>query len=250
MTSRINSFIASIICGSPFKYIIDWLYKDEVSFKGESIGVRYPEVTAEVKARLVWGIYESAEVRAIEKYLDPNTDVIELGGGIGAVSCVILNKIKEEKKLTILEANQNLVQIIKENVDNNYPTYNVRIISKAVVGEKRVRKVVFDVEDNYRKGKISKEDKSGTNTVQCLSFGEIIEDRRKSYTLVADIEGSEVGIIENGRDYLKQCSSLIIELHSTTYNGNTVRICDMVKKIRELDFELLEKDGNVFVFKK
>ena len=52
-------------------------------------------ITRELKAEILAGIYEKPEREAVKRFVEPSLPVVEMGGGIGIVSCIL------NKKLTI-----------------------------------------------------------------------------------------------------------------------------------------------------
>src|SRR6185437_3344965 len=58
-----------------------------------------------IHASIFWGFYESAEIRLINKFLNPDLPVIELGGSLGIISSFILNKLNSNTSLTVVEPN-------------------------------------------------------------------------------------------------------------------------------------------------
>jgi hypothetical protein len=71
------------------------------------------------------------------------------------------------------------------------------------------------------------------------------------FILISDIEGSEIEFIMNDHYSMNLCSHLFIELHKTKYN-NTVFTVEEVNNLiqNRYGFVLVERDGNVFYFKK
>src|SRR3569623_3111351 len=61
------------------------LFSDRIPCRGVRVDTR-ANVTDEVKAKLLWGIYESAEIRFIQQYLRPDLDEEELGSSLGVVA--------------------------------------------------------------------------------------------------------------------------------------------------------------------
>jgi hypothetical protein len=67
-----------------------------------------PWLLPQMKAMLFWGIYESAEIRFVQRYLRADFDAIELGSGIGCVSSAIGRKLAKGKKLVCVECDPKL----------------------------------------------------------------------------------------------------------------------------------------------
>jgi tRNA G37 N-methylase Trm5 len=72
-------------------------------------------------ANVFWGFYEKSERRLISKYLKPDLDVIELGSGVGVISCFILNRQMPDKSLVCVEGNASAIPTLRGNIERNYP---------------------------------------------------------------------------------------------------------------------------------
>lgn len=68
-------------------------------------------------ASIFWGLYESAEIRFVRRYLDPDLDCLELGSGIGLVSRVIAVSLRPGRRLVCVEPREDLLACARENVD-------------------------------------------------------------------------------------------------------------------------------------
>jgi len=78
---------------------------------------------------ILWGLYEKSEIRFINKYLSEyrNCNILELGGSLGIVSCIISKNISKTQHLTIVEANPELVPIIKSNMESQVSKINFSV---------------------------------------------------------------------------------------------------------------------------
>jgi FkbM family methyltransferase len=246
-----------VIGSQPIGKAIQWWFRDRIPHRKHRIYTSNSRITPETAASLFWGAYESAEIRFIRKHLNTNLDVIELGGGIGAVSCQILEVISNDSGLVVVEADPQLVDIARKNVALNYPKANCELVNVAIEYENPKSFVSFQrnikvTEGNVKnkktkiKGDRNKHDKMIRVRSERL---ESISQRFDEYALVSDIEGDEAGILFEKTNALACCKQIIIELHSTTYKGEPISIEKMVKKI-ENEFDLKERYGNVFFLRK
>jgi hypothetical protein len=97
---------------------------------------------AALVASIFWGLYESAEVRFVRRYLDPDLDCLELGSGIGLVSRVIAEALQPGRLLVCLEAREDLLACARENVDRVAQGLQCRYIA-AVMSRNSSSAVVF-----------------------------------------------------------------------------------------------------------
>jgi len=90
------------------------------------------DIDPRIKASIFFGMYESAETRSIQKYLRPDLDVIELGASFGIVTCHILKKIMKGKKLICVEANPEMLDRIKRNLEINMQEGEAELVHAAI----------------------------------------------------------------------------------------------------------------------
>lgn len=205
-------------------------------------------------ASLFWGFYESAEKRLINKYLPNNLPVIELGASLGIVSNHISTRLKAEITHIMVEMNSFLIPYIKKNhclkLKNNI---NAIFVNQPIAyGSEKVQ---IQVSRNTTESVVLDKATNTNNQVFMQSTQLNILHKHhlnnEDFTLVCDIEGTEIQILLNDRECLSKCLYLIIELHDTYHFNKYYSIEDMIKIIvEELKFNLEDRDGNVFYFKK
>jgi FkbM family methyltransferase len=199
-----------------------------------------------IHASIFWGFYESAEIRLINKFLNPNLPVIELGGSLGIISSFILNKLNSNTSLTIVEPNAFLLPTIRKNIEkHNTKNISTNIIHKAIAYSNSF--IYMDITDDNTTSHISENDQSGI-LVESIQLNEIIT--KKPYSLVCDIEGAEVALLIEDKAALKNCYQLFIELHETTYNGNFYSREDLINLLIMNGFIVRSRDGNVIFLNK
>ncbi len=202
-------------------------------------------------AKLYWGIYESAELRMVDQYEIIDRDVIELGSSIGVVSSKLASKLSRANCLYLVEANPNLIPLIINNLKVNNHSVNYEILNK-VVGYDH-EEVRFVVSNNNTESKIlTTEHVHEESLLQpTIELKDIVENYDlKDYILVSDIEGAEVEYLIHDTETLSLCKELIIELHETIYEGRNFRIGELHSIIVNLGFNLTNRIGNVFHYKR
>lgn len=195
-------------------------------------------------------LYEKKERRLIN-FLDDDLDVIEAGGGIGLISMYIKQKIKN-KKLIILEPNERLNNIIKNNFKiNNFTNENFILLNYALSDETD-QIVNFQKFESSMANTISKEvldynfKKTESTRVKTLSINEIIKKfNLKDFQLVLDIEGAELDVLTKNNDWLLNCKKILLENHFEKRRLNYINNYLLQKK-----FQLIKKNENVFLFSK
>lgn len=156
---------------------------------------------------LTTGSYEKDEVRLLKDYVQPEDVVLELGAGIGFMGCVAQTFIKC-KQYVSFEANPNLIEIIRNNMQRNNVVFDIR---NAVLMDESsevdfyitpafwASSLIQPVSGDYKKVTVPALDKNKT-------INEI-----KPTTLIVDIEGGEADFFD-GLD-LTSVNKIILEVH-------------------------------------
>jgi len=209
-------------------------------------------ISPRTKAQIFWGLYESAEQRFIRRWLRPDLDVIELGSSIGVVSSVISQVIEPGRRMICVEANPNVIPILKRNLDLNAHGRRLDIVNAAIDYESGSKQATLYFGESTVSSTITgTANQSGpSTTVPTTTLGGIADDLGiGEYALVADIEGSEVGMIARDAAALQRCQQLVIELHSVKTDDRIVEPDYMVAQlIGEHGFRLRARHGPVCVF--
>jgi FkbM family methyltransferase len=230
--------------------IIDKWFGGRVPYKDQRIDTSSNRVTPETSAKLFWNIYESAEARFVERYIKPNINVIELGGGIGVISCLIRKKISDNKKLIIVEADRELLKVARKNININHPGRDTVLLNLAISYESE-NKVTFERGVSNVGGKIKNEvENERSIEVKSGKIKHVEKYVDGEYALVSDIEGAEVGVFLESDTALSECRQIIIELHNTVYKGEKVSVSECIKIISKSGFTLKDKYGPVCHFEK
>jgi FkbM family methyltransferase len=227
---------------------------DQIPNMGCVIETRSPLVVPRIKAKLFLRGYEPVEIDFVKRYLHSDRDVIDLGSSLGVVASHVGRKLHAGRRVICVEANPQLLDIIRANVTRNAPHVQVEIVSGAVDYPPDRREFVelalgFDnlvahiVEDEVVPQGIF---------VPVVSLSEIIRRYEVAeYTLVSDIEGSEAGLLEMDDAALTRCRQMIIELHHTVRHERIVRAEELAAELRaKHGFRQIDRRGMVYVFEK
>ena len=159
-----------------------------------------------LRSGVATGGWEQCERDRTNRFL-PDTNVIEFGGGTGFLSCFTNKLIGADKKHIVYEANPILKQVIEHNRDIN--GCNFEVVTKAYHGsEKLIDYLVTNPHDN-----IASLQEPVTFRIEAVNLGDIVREYGlEEYALVMDVEGYEIGLV-NESEALKKCRSIIIEIH-------------------------------------
>lgn len=227
------------------------LFSDRIPCRGVRVDTRV-NVTDEVKAELFWGIYESAEIRFIQRYLRTDLDVVELGSSLGVVASHIAQRIIG-RRLICVEANPSLKETIQANLHANARSVDCRVIEAAIdyeatdVGVTSFVRGRNNLDSKAARGEHEKSIWVKSTTLSALLREHTIDE----YALVTDIEGAELGIFLADSAALRNCRQIIAELHDATFQQRSADVEDLINIIcRDCGFTLRARRGPVCVFDK
>ena len=178
--------------------------------------------------------YEFREKQLVEKYLNQDDIVLELGGCIGVVSLLINKILKNKLNHIVLEIDKINLKFLELNRQNNNAKF------KIIHGVLSMQdKLYYKKSHSFWGGKISK--KENSNPIKSYSLKELeLKSNLKFNTLVMDIEGGEVEVI-NDLD-LNQFKKILFEIHFERKDSNYIVI---EEKLIHFNFKKKESYGRV-----
>lgn len=253
MTIKIKFLIAKMVTNSFVGFVLRNLFFNKIRdlrWLRFRFDVSFSIVTNKTVASIFFGIYEASEKRLIQRYLKADLDVVELGSSMGLVSTHILSRLSSKRKLICVEANPYLIDVIKANLRLNDKGKHTVVVENVAINYSGVL-VNLHLTDNTTETKVSLVKNSGVE-VNAVSLRSILSEQRiKDYTLVCDIEGSEIEVFKNDASALSMCRDLFIELHETKFEELFYSVNDLVELIKSHHgFELVDRDGPVCFFSK
>jgi FkbM family methyltransferase len=224
--------------------------KQRVPSRGLVIDTSSEWVSGHVKAALAFNMYESAESRFVQRYLRSDLDTIEFGASLGFVSCQIRRRLERNARLFCVEANPNLLPVLRRNLELNVPGAEVTTIN-AAVDESGAEFIELALgRDNLDSRVNASADRR--ITVKAIQLREFVREHAiEQYALVCDIEGSEAGFIFGDPAALQGCRQILIELHNTAWNGRDLSVGNLRDALVDRHgFRQVDTYGRVFVFER
>lgn len=220
------------------KYVA--LTGDHVTYRGVKLDLSNDVIDDSLKARFVLGTYEDAEMRLIKRHLPSDTPVVDLGGGIGFISCFIANTLHGVPQI-VVEANPNLIRTIETNRDLNGHDFSIKNVAYSPTGEE----LDFYLHKKFVGGSAQRTTKNSV-TIDGRRLESLLDEfEAKEFTLVSDIEGGEFELLDAELDFLTECCrALLIEFHDFT----EAEIDSYRKKLEHAGFEAVETCGDVSVY--
>jgi FkbM family methyltransferase len=189
--------------------------------------------------QIVRGHYEQAEKRLIERHLDRNAPVVELGGSIGVISALLRKTLAPGVPLTIVEANPSIVGLCRRNAQGLDPADTSKVINAAISYDGEA--VRFSTAGDYLSGKLAAPEDAAivvpATTLAAVSAG------LDAYTLVMDIEGAEYDVFARDGQALQRCRRAFVEIHPDA-DRSEARFFELAAAC---GFRLIDRDQDVVV---
>lgn len=195
-----------------------------------------PAIATGLKSRFFFDTYEEETRILLDEYLDPTLPVIELGGSIGVMSCLINRRLKAPEHHLVVEANTDLLTILTTNRDRNNCQF--AIINRALAYG--VQDVVFYQHRKFVGGSVQREtDRSVIVPATTLASLVTQHNLPTPITLVCDIEGGEIDLVMHEIDLLADhVAMLFFDTHP--YIVGEARVLEMIQSLTDAGFVVLK----------
>ena len=215
-----------------------------VTIDGCSFDISAPAIRTDAKSWFAFGRYERPERRAVERYLDPDTPVIEFGGSVGVVACVTNRKLRRRGDHIVVEANPDLVPVLEANRDRNGGAFTVLHRAVSYAGAE----VEFFPHANFLGG--STRPHSATSIrVPATTLGELVQTYGyERITLICDIEGGELELVARDATVLRHHVALMImEFHPWLLGA--AGVAGLLRDLSALGFTVLHSEEDTYVLR-
>ena len=224
----------------------DCLARNEIEYGDVTVALDDDVITPWIKRQFCRGRYEWEETEMVLKYLDAGTDVVELGGGVGYLSSLIDGQISADRKQVVVEPNERLLPLIERNRAQNEATFE--IVHAAYSPDEA--HVMLEIPEQFWMASVSeRENGAETQSVPAADLSTLLDQYDLStVSLVVDIEGSEIELIERELDVLEStCELLIIEFHPDRTGQEAVERAK--RRLESASFERIDQEGPVHTYR-
>ncbi len=214
---------------------------DEWRLHGVKLGVR--DMSLPMKAVLVKGAYEAAEVAACSKVIRPGDRVLELGGAIGYIGLHCLINCKAAAVVSV-EANPDTASRLRQNYIRNGLTASV---IEAAVAEQE-GPIEFNVGSDFWADGIATSGEGRRNIQVPGRTFEKLWNQTSPHpnVLISDIEGAETILPWSALpDAIER---IIIELHPRAYG--TAKTFHLLKTMMDAGFSVVFSAADVFALER
>ena len=218
---------------------------DIVRVDGCKFSIAADRVPSNVIDLLLSDLYEEPERKALQKFVDPELPVIELGACIGIVSCLTNRRLRRPERHIVVEANPALLPLLEDNRARNGCRFE--IVHAAVSYDAAT--ISFNVDDNILASSVNGDERHavavGTVTLERL----LNKHEFARTTLICDIEGAELQLVEHELKTIgERVATIIMELHDRIVGHE--RTQRMLAKLESAGFKIVSRDGDVVVLER
>lgn len=177
--------------------------------EGMEFHIPKEQTSREFRSRFALDTYETEEEYLfVDKYLPRDAVLLELGGCIGVMSCFSNRRLDRPEKHLVIEPNPNLLPWLEKNRDRNRCEFAIdhRVISKSETVE-------FYINSRIVEGSMVN-DLGTPITVEATTFQELEREYGMKFdSVIMDIEGGELQLLRDHREYFRQLDNVFIEIH-------------------------------------
>ena len=214
---------------------------NQVTIEGLHFSVDNPLITTRQKGLLDVGLHETGEIALACRYIVADLPVVELGGGIGVVSCIINRRLTRPTDHVVVDANADLIPTLEANRRLNGAGFRIRNVALAYGSVETA--LAIDSFVTSRVGGVGRRALVATATLASL----LEETAFERINLVVDVEGAEVDLVEREGPLLaRRARILIVETHPQ-FAGEEA-IARMLTALRILGFAEVARVRDVFAF--
>ena len=222
---------------------IDNVENDVVTIDGLTYDLNGESISIFTKGSIARGKHEREERSFIEEYLPEQTDVIELGAGVGYLTALAANRVTGN--VIAVEANPRLIPVLEKTRETNDLEYE--IVNAAYTGA--TEEIEFPLSTNYKFSSVHKESEH-TVTVPGTSLEELVSSHDiENCALIVDVEGNEVDLVREELPILEEvCDWLLIEYHSSITGREEAEVTK--QRLKEGGFSAVGHRQGVVLYRK
>jgi len=216
---------------------------NRIRIDGMSFSVDCPEIDTAHKSTLWFGLHELEERALMERCMPVDLPVVELGGGLGVVSCLSNRRLKVPDCHVVVEAMPSMAALLERNRDLNQCRFEV--LNAALAYDSPV--VKFGVNSSFVDSRVNGEF-GAVVFVPSTTLGQIVEragfDR---FSLICDIEGAEADLMRHESALIAERGDFaLIEIHPAVLGEDGA--AQVVERFEQAGFCLTKRIGSNWAF--
>src|SRR5262249_17628860 len=207
--------------------------------------VNHRSIPTASKSLFLLGGYERAERDILKAYLDRSRPVVELGGSVGVVACLTNKLLRNPREHVVVEANPDLIGVLTGNRDRNGCAFSV--VNRAIAYGDESTTFYGDERDFLGSSVQVKTERA--IQVAATTLERIIDDYGfDTCSLVCDIEGGEMELVNHERQVLQRhVAMIIVEIHGWRVGWD--RGAETMRTLEQIGFRCLHEKDGTYVFR-
>lgn len=207
---------------------------NKVRMDGMTFCVDSPQISTRHKSTLAFGLHEVEERQLVARWIPSDVPLIELGGGLGVVSCLANRNLLNRSKMVVVEANPKMIPILSVNRDVNGCGFAIVNMALGYDGTD----ISFGIDREFV-GSSSLRNKHGDDswlTVKATTVAQIMDAHGFDQVgIICDIEGTEADLIKRELPVLgERVRYLMAEMHPAILGHQLVQ--DLLAQLSVLGF--------------
>lgn len=227
----------------PVGLVVGAVCRHRIRHHGLVIDCRSPLITPDVEAALAFRLYEEAEVRFIREHCRAVRCAVDLGASIGVTGAHLLDVMASTGRLKLVEANPALIPLLEDRFKGSC----AEVIHAAIAYGSQVASL--HVGQRTMGSRLAHDGESAVQ-VPARTLSSIVEDFDYPFTLVADIEGAEVGFLWDDAAALDRCDTIIVEVDYGQREGRRIGVREQLHRYGDLGFRIVATNGDVVVMRR
>jgi FkbM family methyltransferase len=220
-----------------------------IDYAGVTLDGDADALTPAVRRALRQGEYEREETECVELYLDPEDDVVELGGGIGYLACYVDQRLTDDRTHVVVEPNGRLLSLVERHRVLNDASFETVAAAYATDGPL----ASLSVPESFWEASTVWSDPGDRVAHAATVDLETLLDAfgLSEVALIVDIEGGELALLADELDVLvERCRIVIVEFHHEAAPYETAEAIRWAKaRIDTSAFDLVDEKGAVAVYR-
>jgi FkbM family methyltransferase len=249
--SALKIKIAGIVTSARAGNVIGTVTRRRIRHMGVQFDTRSPDFSPQIRARMFWGMYESAETKFIKSHLRDSETVVELGSSLGITSAHIATTMNPRGHLVCVEANPQLVPGLRQRIMEHAESLQVEVIHAAVTSHCGTTALALAPETMSSHLAVAEPPRELVVYVPALTLRDILRQTHVTeFDLVSDIEGGEAAFLLQDPSSLDGCRNAVIELHEIITAEAKVSVFDLIDAATTAGFQVASRHGPVVALKR
>jgi FkbM family methyltransferase len=205
-------------------WIFDTFKRGHVKLDGLKFEIPKDATTRRLRARFLTDAHEISERTLARNHIAPEACVLELGGGLGIVACMVNNMLNTPTAHVVVDPDPRSLAAMERNKEINGASYQ---LVQGIISDQQDQVMFFAPNSISSSQHLGQE--ADRTPVTSLSIEGIQQDKKLKFdSYIIDIEGSEFVFAHENEAHLREAKVVIMEFHPRRIGE------DKCQKIRDI----------------